>query len=363
MRKIVKRQVLLVVLIVIIAGLLFDIRVLSTHNWNPRAFVLETPANLPEGQMWGVGYDGRFAYHIAVNSLGSVKGLDEPNYRYQRILYPLLVKLLSFGHPVLVPWMMLLVNLLAAGIGAGILGKLLVRRHVSPWWALVLVLSIGYILAIRMDLLEPLALGLALGGLLAYEEKRHVLALILFALGGLAKEIVLLFPAALTVWELSRSNFRQAILLTGTFIPFAALYIFLAQVYGIPREAVEKSRFLLIPFSGLVYLEDTPSRILVGLWALLPALLGGLWAGWYILKMRFKTEQSRDALLVLANAGLIAIMPAPTWIDPLAILRLALGLLIALLLWFASSHKRALPYAAGLWLPSGLILVSVPGML
>jgi hypothetical protein len=70
-----------------------------------------------------------------------------------------------------------------------------------------------------------------------------------------------------------------------------------------------------------------------------------------------------DAVMVLAQVGLVAVMPAPTWADPLAILRVGLGLLVTVLLWLASSHPRALPYAAALWLPSGAVLFWVPGML
>jgi hypothetical protein len=50
------------------------------------AFVLQTPPDLPAGQTWGVGYDGRFAYAIAANPWGSTSDLDQPELRYQRSL-------------------------------------------------------------------------------------------------------------------------------------------------------------------------------------------------------------------------------------------------------------------------------------
>jgi hypothetical protein len=61
----------------------------------------------------------------------------------------------------------------------------------------------------------------------------------------------------------------------------------------------------------------------------------------------------QDGVIVLAQVGLIAFMPGPTWADPLAILRVGLGLLAALLVWLASAHPRLLPFAAALWLPQG----------
>ena len=56
-------------------------------------------------------------------------------------------------------------------------------------------------------------------------------------------------------------------------------------------------------------------------------------------------------------------MPKPTWEDSLAILRVGLGLLAALLLWLAAAHRRALPFAVASWAPSALVLALAPGML
>jgi hypothetical protein len=81
-----------------------------------------------------------------------------------------------------------------------------------------------------------------------------------------------------------------------------------------------------------------------------------------IARAEFREYTPRDSVLVLAQAGLIAFMPGPTWADPLAILRVGLGLLAAVLVWLASTHPRLLPFAAALWLPSGLVLFFVPGM-
>ena len=59
----------------------------------------------------------------------------------------------------------------------------------------------------------------------------------------------------------------------------------------------------------------------------------------------------------------VAVMPKPTWEDPLAILRVGLGLLAALLVWLAAAHRRVLPFAVASWAPSALVLALAPGML
>ncbi len=343
---------------------LFFLKVLSSHGWDPLVFVLLTPGNTPVGQTWNVGYDGRFSYHLAINPLGATEGLDEPNYRYQRILFPLIVKLLSFGQPSLVPWMMILLNLGATILAAKIIGEMLIRRKVSPMWGGVLFFSIGYLLALRMDLLEPLALALALGGWLAKEKDRPGWAILLFALASLAKDIALLFPVALAVVDFANGYRGRALLLAfASCLPYLMLFVFLANHFGMPIEAIEKSRLLIVPLAGYAAMQDVPSKIVVSLWAIAPAVAGGSWAAIEVLRQRFAASWSGDAMLVIACAGLLVILPQPTWLDPLAILRLATGLIAALLLWFAAHHRRWLPFAAALWLPSCLVLVLVPGIL
>ena len=357
------RRTWLPALVTGVVMLLFFLKVLSSHAWNPRAFVLERPPNLPASQRWGVGYDGRFSYALAVYPLGSTRDLDQPAFRYQRIVYPMLVRVLSLGQPALVPWMMMAVNLLAAVAGCFVLGELLARRGVSRWLALAFALSFGYLLAIRLDLLEPLTFTLALLGWLAYETGRPRSAIVLFALAGLTKEVGLMFPAALILWEFFRRNWRHALaILLGSFGPYAVWYVILYLIFGRSQVMTLQSSLVLIPFAGIYYMSDPVHIGFALIFVLLPAFASGVCAAWFALRDR-AGERSRDAFLVMTNAALVSVMPLPTWEDPLAIARIGLGVVAALMLWLAGSHRRALPLVVALYAPSGLILVLVPGML
>src|SRR5687767_10598408 len=58
------------------------------------------------------GFDGQFYYRLALNPFTSelIEGgieIDSPPLRHQRILYPLLIWLLSAGNPALVPIVMI----------------------------------------------------------------------------------------------------------------------------------------------------------------------------------------------------------------------------------------------------------------
>jgi hypothetical protein len=339
------------------------VRILSSHEWNPHAFILERPRDIPATQTWGVGYDGRFTYSLATNPWGSVEGLDQPAFRYQRILFPLLARILSMNNPLLVPWNMILINLVATALLCSALAYLLKQRGASSWLSLTVVFSLGYLLTIRMDLNEPLALGLALLGWVLYEKDKLTLAIILFALSGLTKEIGLIFPIALSVWEALNKNWSRSLALgLGSVAPYIIWYGILFNWFGISQVQADQSRPILIPFWGIKYLKNPFSQLVVGLWVLIPALIAGLLSALDLWGAKY-SRPGRDALLVLSHVGLIAVLPWPTWEDPIAILRMGIGLQIAILVWLAGARPRLIPYAVALWIPSALLLLFIPNML
>jgi hypothetical protein len=357
-----KKDILPVCAAALLLLALFEVKVLSSHSWNPRAFILERSKEIPFSQGWGIGYDGQFTYTLATNPWGSVENLDQPAYRYQRIFFPLLARFLGWSNSQAVPWAMLQINLAAAALAGGALAWLLKQRGASPWLSLTVIFSLGYMLTIRMDLNEPLALGLALLGWLLYEKDRLALAIVLFALSGLTKEIGLVFPIALALWEALNKHWKRSVALgVGSVAAYIVWYIILFNWLGFSPHQIEQSRLILIPFLGVQYLKEPNSQLIVGLWVLLPALLAGLLSA-LDLRGEINNRSGRDAILVLSHIALIAFLPRLTWEDPIAVLRMALGLHITVLVWLAGARPRFLPYAVALWLPSSLVLLFVPNL-
>jgi hypothetical protein len=341
----------------------FAITVLATHAWDPMAFVLDRPQDVPADQTWGIGYDGQQAYAIAIDPIGAASRLDRPAYRYQRIIYPILARLVGLGNPDLIPWSMLIINLVAGSATVLVLSQLLADRGVSGWWALVPLLSFNYLIGIRMDLNGPLAYALALGGLLAFEREKTALAAVLFALAGLTREVALVFPLALVAWLLLKRRWREALgIALASLIPFGAWSAFVRGWQGASPFATPLARPELVPFGGLLLLEGVEARVLVSLWAVIPAIAAGVAAGLDLLKQKFNLNSS-DTIIVLASCAVIAFLPAPTWVDSLAILRLAVGLILALILWLARRRRSLLPFVTGLFLPSILLVFLIPGFL
>ena len=145
------------------------------------------------GGTWG--YDGQFAYQIARDPLGASRFLDVPAYRYQRILYPLVAWALALGQGALVPWALIAVNWLALVAGTWLTEEIVTGRGVSRWYALSYGLFAGLMMAVRLDLTEPLAYALAQAAVLSYERGKLRGAAALLALAALAKETTLLVSA------------------------------------------------------------------------------------------------------------------------------------------------------------------------
>lgn len=333
--------------------------VLAKHDWNPMVFVFQG-TKFNEGDSNGVaGYDGQFAYYIARDPLRASARIDAPAYRYQRILYPAIAWLLSAGgHPALLPWMMVAINVAAVTAASGLLAGLMGVRGASPWYALyalVLVVFIGTSFAVRADLNEPLALALTLLGLTLVERGQLMWAGAAFALAGLAKEVALVFAVGVGLWLVWQRKWRTAAVLLVTSLAPSLIWgtvlttWFRQSAFSAPATALE-----IIPFNGFRF--ATPGEIVVLLfWIVLPTL----WLGGLALTDLRHPAARLDALLVLANAALVASMPRNTWVDLMAACRLTLGLVIAGLLYAASRRAWLLPVLAVLWVPSAVVLAMI----
>lgn len=166
------------------------------------------PGRLPAGLHVtnGNGYDGQFYYRLALNPAhlsGEEHGvrLDSP-FRVQRIGYPIVVWIVSGGQPPLVPWALLVVNMLGFGV-IGLLGGLLARdagRH--PLWGLVPAGFWGLLFPLGHDLTEITEYAWLLGGLLALRRGRPLAATMAFTAAVLTRETAVVTVAAVGIVRL-----------------------------------------------------------------------------------------------------------------------------------------------------------------
>jgi hypothetical protein len=337
---------------------------LARHGGDPLAFALvgtQYGQGNPEGTE---GYDGQFAYFIAQDPLGGCPRCDVPAYRYQRILYPLMAWVLALGHPTAVPWTLIVVNLMALTLGTYFTERLLASQGVSPWYALAYGLYGGLIAGLRLNLTEPLSYGLLQGGIWAWAEKRRGLAIPLFVLAALAKETALIAVAGLLLYLLLERRWHDiASLGLGVAIPFliwqGSLWIWLGEP-GLGSGGAMATPFERFPFAGLLRVAavswpafwlllavEGPLFVLPTLWALKTSIQDHL-------RQRFHPWTT----LLLAQSAVLPFLPFSTWREPLAMTRLATGLVAATLLYGALRHSQRTLNMSFAWLASLALLIN-----
>jgi len=365
--------------IVTLACLIYSLAVVAMNNGDPLALVTigtRFSENLSVESGGTEGYDGQFVYYIA-NDLSTAarfirQGDDVPAYRFQRILLPALAIVFSLGQASLIPWVLLIINLIALAAGTALLENLLRRYKVNRWYALGYGFALGTFGAARLSLPEPLCYALVLGAIVLAKREKWLMSAALFALAVLAKETALLFVAGYGLYLLSQKQWRTMILfglIAAT--PFALWQIILRWkfgAFGVGSGGALATSFEVIPFGGIL-------RILIGAGityeasvlpfgnlpfihtqtAFIPGLLvifliflllltpfvifPTLWA----LRESWKAFRSRAITptigLLFANAAIMLFVPFSTYREPLGILRFVVGLQIAILVYAAEKRS------------------------
>jgi len=346
-----------------IVCLIFVGLVLAQNRGDPLAFaVLGTKFSqgIPTGT---AGYDGQFAYQIALSPAHAAPYIDVPAYRYQRILYPLLARWLALGNPALIPWSLIAVNLLAIGAGTYATARILSALGVSRWFALGYGLYGGQFLVLRTDLNEALAQALVQLAALAWLKKRWGWMTLLFALAALTKETTLIFAAAFGLYFLWKRNWRAAGMLALAGVPFAAWQVILWRwfgAFGIGSGGEGATAFSAVPLGGWLWMAGVSvaafalvSLVVVPL-SIFPAL-AGLWLSARCLGAKLVHP---FVLALLLNSAVMLFLPASTVREPAAMVRLTQGLAASMLLFGGLVKSRRVLLYSQLWILSAALVVN-----
>ena len=338
--------------IVGLIALAYILLTLARYGGDPMKFALVGTRYDPGMANGTWGYDGQFAYQIARDPINAPRFLDVPAYRYQRMLYPLVARVLALGQAALVPWSLIAVNWLALVAGTLFVEEILAGRGVSRWYALSYGLFAGTMMAVRLDLTEPLAYALTLAAMLVYERGRGRGTAGLLALAALTKETALIVAAGFLLSYLLSRRWRDLIewaVIVGA--PFAAWQIFLRVWlgdWGVGSGGALATSFEAIPYRGLWSLAAINVRafaliaLIVTPMALLPALAALIAAARDMLRGDFHPL----VCILLMSALVIPFTPQSTMREPLGMLRFIAGLVAAVVAWGAyRKSSRALNYS------------------
>jgi hypothetical protein len=295
-----------------------------------------------EGNSEGTeGYDGQFNYYIARDPAPKSVAplLDVPAYRYQRILLPLTARLLAFGRPEVIPWTLVAIGILSHALGTWAVAHLLEGWGISRWQSLVYGLWPGFILAIRLDLSEPLAFGLVALGLFTYQNKHERISWVFFSLAIFAKEVTVFFLLAVLVIAITRRRWSYAGgLALVSLVPYTAYQVWLWWAFGQPgigSGGEMATGFEVVPFAGLMRIGSYSLLYLGAMMVVfLPAIvIPSLWGIWVSVKKLLAHETNWVVLSLLLNAIIIPFLPFSTFRETGGLLRFASGLVLAILLF------------------------------
>jgi hypothetical protein len=340
----------------------FVILILATHEWSPMAFV-RLGTRFTEGDSNGtIGYDGQFAYQIALNPLEAVPYLDIPAYRYQRILYPMMARIVGLGQPPLIPWALIGVNILALTVGTRVISILLAEKNLSRWYAVTLGVFAGQLVSLRLNLNEPLSITFALLGIHAFEDERPRLGAVYLSLSMLSKETAIAFVGGYLLYFSLKSRWRTfvetALISLGPFAVWQVVLWYAFGQIGLRSGGEGATSFSLIPFGGMFAfgLQDAGTSLaiflILGPLALLPSL-----ALTVVLTRAFlRWDFSPVAIILALHVIIMATLPFSTYVDLPGMLRLTSGLVVSTVAFGAVTRSLRLLNYSVLWVASLALL-------
>ena len=174
-----------VVLLIVAAfyGLLIGLKLARTGS--PASFIVAGErfsepgvAPIPADQILpGVGYDGQFYFRIAIAPWSAAEveqgmAFDVASYRQQRILYPLLAYMTSFGNAALTAWMLIAVNFVAVLGVAWMAARIMNDLNRSVYWGVFVAIYPGFMFALVRDLTDIVAMFWLLAAIRAHLHGR-----------------------------------------------------------------------------------------------------------------------------------------------------------------------------------------------
>ena len=297
------------------------------------------------------GYDGQFTYAIAQNPYAIEGRLDVPAYRFQRILLPVLGYGIAGGGQVsLVPYALMVVNIVSVMLGTALLEQWLVGHHHSRWYALGYALAFGVLGGARLTLSEPLAYSLCLGAVLSVKRERVALASVFGLLALLSKETTLFFLAGIGLQYLIERRWREAVTFaTLTLLPFMAWQLLLLRWFGelgIGSGGAGASGFEWLPLGGLFQIYQVGGLAVFSILMVLIAPFVLFPTGWALLRCWRDSHPAQNwtltTSLLFTNALIMLFVPFSTYREINGLFRFIVGLQLAILL-YASEHRHLRP--------------------
>jgi len=221
----------------------------------------------------GPGSDGQFFYFMTFdpfltefrNTPRRYAGfIDAPPYRYGRVGFSLLTRVLSGNRPARYPVAMLALVLIATAISAAFLGAIARQHGRSEWCGLLILLGPGFWRAVEGALPEPLTIACILAAYWCAHRERWWPAGILLAMSMLIRETSGGLVLALVAAVFLNGKRRQGLMVAAlAFLPMVMWKVFVAWVFWSehgPHALLFAPNDAGLPFAGMWHLWTLLAR-------------------------------------------------------------------------------------------------------
>jgi hypothetical protein len=195
----------------------------------------------------GNGYDGQYNFYI-IKDLW-FHGTFNDAFRYQRILYPILVNFLAFGYDNLLFVSFILVNFISIIIGMIYLWKLIGQPNKISWLVLYGI-NLGFIFGTLFDLGTSVAISLIVISLYYLKQNKIRLTSIFLALSLLTMENAILIIGALILYCIYKKEWKKTGYMLVSIIPWLLWQVVLWKQFGV-IPILSSSGVLGFPFMGM----------------------------------------------------------------------------------------------------------------
>ena len=340
-----------IVFLVLVGFVIFR---LSSKDWDP-AQIAELGTMFQYGDPKGTeGYDGQFAYYIAQNPDPEEVSsqLDVPAYRYQRILYPILARLMGFGNSDWIPWTLILINFISHIAATLLLSGFLAGKQLPTRYALVYGLWVGIVIGVGTDLYEPLCYALLIAAIVFRDRDKLGRSNLFLLLALFTKETAIPFWVACWIADILRKRSKSEIfkgLLPG--IIYAGWQVWLHTKFGsfgLASGGAMATSFEFLPYGGFIRIISAGINVFI-LFVILfvpTIILPNLWGTISSARALLKKDFHFQNWILFVNTLFITFLPFSTFREPLGLVRVASGLITALIFYSVHRHlRRPLNYA------------------
>lgn len=205
----------------------------------------------------GQGHDGKFFFVQAndpwiLDPDNNASVLDLPIYRSQRMLYPAVAGLGGLATAETIVWGMLVVNLVAIGLGTWVVAEIALEMGASVWWGLSFALNLGVLGELVIDGAGIMSLLFAFLAVLMVLKGRTGLSVASLVFAGLSREVMLITAVGIGFWLWRNARIRQAVL--AIVVPITAVggWALYLRVRIDESLASTTADALGIPFQGVI---------------------------------------------------------------------------------------------------------------